>query len=114
MAACGVSDLSSHKGSVTKARNELLERTAEIRRERVSSSVVAPTAGLTEDQGFTLVTGMKAVAPKRRPGRPRKENLVDVVPAMSTRQSTGETQRTRAESSNVDPKDPFSSIPYFT
>ena len=100
-----------YKGSVAKARNELLERTAEIRRERVSSSVVASTAGLTDDQGFTLVTGKKADAPKRRPGRPRKENLVDVVQTRHTTQNMVDAQQTSAELSK---KDPFSSIPYFT
>ena len=95
---------------MVKARNELLERTAEIRRERVSSSVVTSTAGLTDDQGFTLVTGKKVDAPKRRPGRPRKENLVDVVQTRQT-QNTAEVQPAMAESSKTDP---FSSLPYFT
>lgn len=62
----------AYKGSVQKARFELLERTAEIRRE-TSPIIVSQTASATtDDQGFTLVTNRKVEPQKRGPGRPRK------------------------------------------
>ena len=71
-----------YKGSVEKARMELLSRTAEIWNEKPT---MAPTrtVGTTDDQGFTLVTSKKAEGPKRGPGRPRKVVDAPVAPTIA-------------------------------
>ena len=71
-----------YKGSVEKARMELLSRTAEIWNEKPT---MAPkrTVGTTDDQGFTLVSSKKAEGPKRGPGRPRKVIEAPAAPTTS-------------------------------
>ncbi|KAI1007232.1 hypothetical protein K3495_g991 [Podosphaera aphanis] len=66
-----------YKASIQRARYELLERTAEIRRtaETIKPTAIMKTAAqATADQGFTGVTN-KPEGVKRGPGRPRKEKI---------------------------------------
>lgn len=79
-------NFTAYKASVQRAKFELLERTAEIRRERepvVSMELTKPIGAITkEDQGFTLDSNHRAEGSNRGPGRPRK-----VQPATTTTSS---------------------------
>ena len=69
-----------YKASVQRARWELLERTADIKREETRPTVInQPTANTATDQRFTLVSHQKPEGGKRGPGRPRKQPLVPVT-----------------------------------
>lgn len=49
---------------MVKARNELVERTMEIRRVRITSSAVAYTVGTADDQPVSLVASKNTDVPR--------------------------------------------------
>lgn len=64
----------AYKASVSRARDELWEKTAGLRKEvSIPMATKTPTVKSGTDQEFHIVTRQKTYGTKRRRGRPRKQ-----------------------------------------
>ncbi|KAI0995868.1 hypothetical protein K3495_g12312 [Podosphaera aphanis] len=120
---CGKSHPSWHKSacqtysvyrkSVERVRDEILERTNEIRRE--PSGILPAAIAIPDDElGYTIVQSKKAASSKRGPGRPRKIStplapastitIDSRPPALSTRSKSPEEASSAATISKPPPR----------